>query len=384
MTDQLQPSTIPARPASVSVLRQPIKAGQVAIGIVAGVLGGATMVHITESVGVLVALAFLVLIRLLFKVLVLVHEAGHALAGRAAGMGLFAIGVGPWRGQRGRDGWRFWRAKRVKGLGGFVVMLPQDGEISPLARSVYLLGGPCTNLIVALACGWAASALDARSVVGAALLLLAVIGALIGAGNLIPFQVGGWSSDGRQLWALWRGLPEAYVAERLLRLGGLSLVGVRPRDWPEFKALDADDKRLPRSMADALRQCVITRAIDADATDDPAAHAAVAALAAGFWQSPDGIRQANALLLATWEMVTRRDLPCAQAWLAESEGGLIDQSCQSSWVRAAIAVGQGQLSEAQAHVAAARAQMGQLADPASQLMLSDLLHDLELKISRAT
>lgn len=377
---------MPARPASVSILRQPIKAGQVAMGIVAGVVVGATVVFIDTSFGVVAAIAFVVALPFSLRALTLVHETGHALAGLAAGMWLFAFGVGPWRGQRGQrggGGWRFWRAKRVKGLGGFVLMLPRDGETSPSTRSVYLLGGPCANIVLAMACGWAGYPLDTDTVAGLVLMLVAAISALIGVVNLIPFQVLGWSSDGRQLWALWRGLPEAYVTEHLFRLGGLSMVGVRPRDWPQFKACDADDKRLPQSMADALRRCVITRAIDAAATDDPTAHGAVAALASGFWQGPDGIRQINALLLATWEMVTRRDLSCAQAWLAESEGGLIDQSCQSHWVRAAIAVGLGQLPEARLHMAAARAQIGQLPDPASQRMLSDLLSDLEVKISSA-
>lgn len=368
----------------MSVLRQPLKAGQVAIGIVVGLLVGSALVRIQQGFGVFGAMAFMVAIPVSWKMLVLVHEVGHALAGRAAGMWLFAIGVGPWRGQRGADGWRFWRARHVKGVGGFAVMLPRDGEVNPMTRTVYLLGGPCANLIVALACAWAASLLEADSVVGQTLLLVAAVGALMGAINLIPFQVRGWSSDGRQLWALWRGLPEALVSERLLRLGGLSMVGVRPRDWPEFNAVDADDNRLPQSMADALRRCVITRAIDAGATDNCAAHAAVAALAAGFWQGPDGIRQVNALLLATWEMVTRHNHSSAQAWLAESEGGLIDQSCQRSWVRAAVAVELGQLSEAHTHVAAARVQLGRLVDPASQLMLSDLLTSLELKLSRTT
>lgn len=360
-----------------------MKAAQAVVAIVVGLLGGASLVYLQQRFGFPVAIASTFAMPILLKLLIFVHEAGHALAGRAAGMGLFVIGIGSWRGQRDREGWRFKRGKRVKGVGGFVVMLPQDREMSPLTRSVYLLGGPCANLIFALACGWAAYALDIDTVAGLACLFLAVVSTLAGVANLIPLQASGWSSDGQQVWALWRGLPEAYVAEHLFRLWGLSRAGVRPRDWPEFKAFDANDNRLPQSMADALRRCVITRAIDSNVTGGPVAHAAAAALAAGFWQGPDGVRQINALLLATWEMVTRQDLTIAQAWLAESEGGLIDQSCQNSWVRAAIAAGQGQLAEARTHTATARMQMGRLADPASQLMLSDMVNALELKLSSA-
>lgn len=361
-----------------------MKAAQAAAAIVVGVPLGASLVYIQKRFGFPVAIASMLVMPILWKLLVLVHEVGHALAGRAAGMRLFAIGIGSWRGQRGSYGWRFKLGKRVKGVGGFVVMLPQDSEMSQFTRSVYLLGGPCSNLFFALACGWAAYALDIHTLAGLALWQLTVVSALIGVGNLISFQVNGWSSDGHQLWALWRGLPEAYVAEHLFRLVGLSRVGVRPREWPEFKAFDVDDSRLPQSMADALRRCVITRALDANATDDPIARAAVAALAADFWQGPDGVRQTNALLLASWEMVTRRDIPCAQAWLAESGGGLIDQSCQGNWVRAAIAQKLGQFPDARKYLAASRAELGQLVDPGSQLMLSDLLNDLELKLSGVT
>jgi hypothetical protein len=136
-------------------------------------------------------------------------------------------------------------------------------------------------------------------------------------------------------------------------------------------------------MADALRRCVITRAIDSHATDDSVARSAVAALAAGFWQGPDGVRQANALLLATWEMLTRRSIAVAQAWLAESEGALMDQSSQTNWVRAAIAAEQGLWSQSRSHIATARGQLGRLTDETSQLMVSDLLSELELKLSSA-
>ncbi|MBI2725536.1 MAG: hypothetical protein HYX42_04725 [Polaromonas sp.] len=381
MTDRFQPLTIPERPASASVLQRRLTAGQAVIAIAVGVLSGAAAVYVHGRFGFFPAVASFFAMPLLFKLLALIHEVGHVLAGGVVGMQLLAISVGSWRWQRSKDGWQFGRVRSIKGIGGFALMLPLDDKPCTLEQSIYTLGGPVANFVLAVVCASGANTREADDVVGQVLLLLAIMSAAIGAINLLPLQFNGWLSDGRRLWALWRSLPEVHVNEHLLRLWRLSIAGVRPRDWPEFDALDADDKRLPQSIADGLRRTMISRSIDAGILDSPATLAAVSALATGFWQGPDGMRQMNAVALAMWEMVTRRDTTVAKAWLAEGEAALIDQSCERAWVTAAIAAAQGRLSEARNHIATARARLVSVADPGSQLMLTELLHRLELEIA---
>ena len=70
---------------------------------------------------------------------VLVHEAGHALAGLARGMQPLAFGVGRWRWERSLDRWRLRRASHVRGISGFAILLPRGARGSQrgwwLARS---------------------------------------------------------------------------------------------------------------------------------------------------------------------------------------------------------------------------------------------------------
>lgn len=92
-------------------------------------------------------------ILLLLSVLIVIHEAGHLLAARWAGIPIagFSVGFGPklWKRRWGQVEYSL----RWFPLGGFVMPAADEAEFSSIPlrkRLAFYLGGPLANLIVAL------------------------------------------------------------------------------------------------------------------------------------------------------------------------------------------------------------------------------------------
>lgn len=375
---------VPPRPAEVPAWKQKqqwiqwlvgaLLGGGVTLGLILGVddLGGGDLL--------LVVFALLVVGWLQ----VLLHEAGHALAGLAVGLRLLAVGVGPLRAERGATGWRIHWAGSIRGIGGFALLLPRDESQGRWQAAVYLLGGPLANLFAA-GLAWAAlraGLADAMPWLALAWITVA-IGLVLGLANLVPMLAGGWSSDGRQLLKLWQGSEEARLSATLARIGGLAMLGVRPRDWPPTLSLEFRLDDAPQGVGDALARCQLVHAIDTHAFDDPIAAAAAARLAGGFWQGPDGLRQFNALLLARWVLDTSGDVELADAWCALSEGGILDQGASRAALRARIALARGDAGEAQRQLALAEQLAPRVPDAAGQAMLAESLAELREQLAAA-
>ena len=363
---------VPPRPTPVPAWRRPATYLQFVIGGVVGAAGVLTIKALMAHASGLEMALFAVAVFPAAWLHLLLHEAGHAVAGWAGGQHVAAVGLGPWRAERGSDGWRVHKADHVQGIGGFALVLPRRETVSTAERSAYLLGGPLANLLAAAVVAALSAVLGLEGWVGALFGLFAVVGVVIGVVNLVPFQSGGWSSDGRQLWALWRDGPEARVATAMSRWAALAMLGVRPRDWPE-EPLAVDEAALPQAIADTLQRTRLLVALDRGEADGAVARDAAEALATGFWRGPDGLRQLNAGLLAAWQLKRGASPDAVEAWIAESEGGLLDQTANRAWLRAAVAHRRGDRPEALARLAAARAALPRVIDPASRAMLAEEL-----------
>ena len=355
--------------------------------LVGGLLGGGVTLGLMLAVGELDGADLLLIagaIMLVGWLQLLLHEAGHALAGLAVGLRPLALGVGPLRAERGGDGWRLRWAGNIAGIGGFALLLPRDDTQGPRQAAVYVLGGPLANLLSA-ALAWAAieaGLADSWPWLALAWITVAV-GLALGLANLVPFLAGGWSSDGRQLLKLWQGSDEARLSATLGRLAGLAMLGVRPRDWPASLSLGFKLDDAPQGVGDALARCQLVRAIDTGDFDDPAAAEAAARLAAGFWHGPDGMRQINALLLARWLLDTSGGVERAAAWCELGEGGLLDQTASRAALRARIALERGDAGEARRQLALAEQAAPRVPDAAGQAMLAESLAELREQLAAA-
>jgi hypothetical protein len=197
----------------------------------------------------------------------------------------------------------------------------------------------------------------------------------------VPFSSGGWSTDGRQLLALARGREEARLTAELMRVSGRARLGHRPRDWPALDLTGADDPTLPKPIADALLRLAIARAMDGPEAGWPAVQPQIDRLATTLREGPAGLGAISALTVASWAIKACHDPDGAEAWLAETEGSLLDLAPHRDWLRAAIDLARGDHPAARAGLALARERLPRVRDAASRLMLAEELDALDARLA---
>lgn len=266
------------------------------------------------------------------------HEAGHLLAGIAAGLRPVALGIGPFRYERTLAGWRGYRGSALQGIAGFAALLP-DGHAGTGrgAQAAMLAGGPLANLLVASICFAAAAALGGFPRTAGLLWGVGGIALVLGVANLVPFTVAaGWRSDGRTLLDIARHAPDADIHLALQRVVGLSLAGQRPRDWP-VTALPAATPDLPPTMlTTSAHMLCLSHAMDG--ADAGTAHAHARWLADHWTALPHAQHPAVATQMGGYAAVIARDADLLAAWRPFCEGGLLDLSPYRAWLDAELAL----------------------------------------------
>lgn len=307
---------------------------------------------------------------------IVLHEAGHAVAGIARGLRPIAFGIGPLRWERGLSRWRFRMGGRVGGIAGFASLLPQgERGLSRLDQAVYLAGGPLANFATAaLAVAALPMAADSPGLAGFALGTGAGA-AFLGLMNLVPFHSQGWRSDGRGLLDLLRRTPEAALQQRIHHLLALNMAGVRPRDWPE--ALLPQPIDTPTSPMLAANGDLLRLAWAMDRGDRAVATAAARRATAAFPAFPQALRPHVAVALAGHAARGLRDPELLAAWRPLCEGGITDLSLMRAWLDAEQAARSGDVDAARTAVAAARGRLEHAPDPITALLLREYLDDLD-------
>lgn len=307
---------------------------------------------------------------------IVLHEAGHALAGVMRGMQAIAFGVGPLRAERSATGrWRWRYGGGIGGIGGFAALLPREGRgQSRFDQMVFLLGGPAANLATAALFFALATWAPLSAVPAAACIGVALAAALIGMGNLVPLHRQGWRSDGRGLLDLVRGTPDAALQLQINQLMALSLAGVRPRDWPGASMPSGDVAIASTGLQYSGRMLRLSRAIDR--RDTEAALPDALALTAAFASAPAVFQSSIAVILASHAALLVRDRALLSAWRLRCEGGLMDLSPYRAWLDAEIACLDGDPAAALAHVERARGLAERIPDAASRLVFDERLDTL--------
>lgn len=310
----------------------------------------------------------------------ILHEAGHALAGIAFGQRAYAFGIGPWRLERGQAGWHVRKGGAISGVGGFAALAPRAGRAGSRRDMVaFLLGGPFANLLtgaagLALLHCWQPPALLAAALVGAVLSAL-----LMGVINLLPFRSKGWYSDGLNLLYLLRNNASARARIQMTQLLGLSLAGVRPRDWPLQLLPDTDIEDGDPALVSGLLALHLVRAIDQDERE--AADLLAQRLVPMLYDVPEAMRAALAVNIAFHIVCFRPDAELLAAWLPHCEGGLLDVSAQRELLRAEQRLLLGDDAAAAEYLARASDSMHRVQDAGSAQMLADRIQVLRARLA---
>ncbi|MFN8900790.1 MAG: hypothetical protein ACK5VV_01805 [Lysobacteraceae bacterium] len=317
-----------------------------------------------------------------FWLQVLLHEAGHALAGLAGGLRPLAFGVGPLRLERAGDGWRFRWGGGVAGISGFAALLPPaDGSPSRGVQAAYLLGGVIANAVVAGLALWALTA-SPPEVSRGLLVALAATGLFLAVVNLIPFGSGGWLSDGAGLWSLWRQPGLAFASITLQQVLQASMDGVRPRDWPAA-LLPADDAPFGEYGDPALDTGIavmrLSRALDAG--DAVRAEAAARFLHATWPTASAPLRPGVAATLAVHCLLVHQDLVAVRACRERMVGSLLDMGCHEAWLDAEIAWGDGDVAQARAKLDEAVAALPRVHDAGTREIVAEYLEAFQARLA---
>lgn len=184
----------PERPSPSPVKTRLKEAGGLVFCVAFGFAIALGPMRYLPELSLLHLLAALILLPLMLWLQLLLHEAGHIIAGTVCGKRLLAAGVGPWRVERKETGWQLRRAGAIQGIGGFAVLLPTDPQNDPRWKNaIYILGGPTANLVSAGLVSLLYMSLSEQPLlVQLGLFIFIGTGLLLGLVNLLPLVSGGW------------------------------------------------------------------------------------------------------------------------------------------------------------------------------------------------
>ena len=170
-----------------------------------------------------------------------IHELGHLLAGKLAGLRFHLLIIGPLRLIR-KDGQLHlgWH-KSSAIFNGLTGSIPDDNRNLPRRLLIFMLGGPLASLVQLLLAGslffrWQTDVYFINNVAWAVegIALLAVFGAIYFLSSIKPgAYYNGQPADGGRIASLLRGGPAAERWCALAALYGADQRGQRPRDWDE-------------------------------------------------------------------------------------------------------------------------------------------------------
>ncbi|MGA8108662.1 MAG: M50 family metallopeptidase [Acidobacteriaceae bacterium] len=166
--------------------------------------------------------------------MVLLHESGHALTGKALGMRLRGFIVGPfqWRVREGRWAFRF-RLADFLATGGSTAVVPTDPHQSRQREIWMIAAGPAASWLGGLAALAALLTAPGHAWAGAWRLLALFTTFSLSAAvvNLLPFRTRSSYSDGAQIYQLLSGGPWGDYHRLLATVGSSTVIPLRPRDF---------------------------------------------------------------------------------------------------------------------------------------------------------
>ena len=264
-----------------------------------------------------------VLLGLVFLLTIAVHEAGHWLGCRYAGLRCYAVAVLWLHLERGAAGWRCRVGPRRAGSLGHVRALPAGASNLSRQMVCFVAGGPVASVgagLLALALGgWLRQQFPGPSLLAGyfaaeASWVFGVGSLATGVLNAIPFTTRyGNVSDCERLRRLRRPSPETTRELALLRLSGHSHLGVRPRAWDA--ALVAQLLETPTQSAHYCAAQALAYTYQLDRADLAAARQHLAAACAARQAATPALRRQLCAEAACLALLHDNQPEAATEWL---------------------------------------------------------------------
>lgn len=181
--------------------------------------------------------AFIVLFLPAFFLVVGVHEAGHAMAGKLVNFDFRMYVVGPFMWDKEESGWKFKWNKNVNLSGGLVICIPSTTDNLAKRFSIYSLGGPVASFIfTAFAYGLKLMIVvintnqnPVLNVTESAFALISFLSLMIFIVTIIPMHNAGFYTDGARALRFLRGGDTSRFETLLMSIISKSTSGIRPR-----------------------------------------------------------------------------------------------------------------------------------------------------------
>lgn len=192
---------------------------------------------------------------------ILIHEAGHLVAGLLSGYKFSSFRVGSLMWLRAGDGIKL-RRLSLSGTGGQCLMSPPDMSGGKMPFVLYNLGGVLMNLVSVLVCALLFLLFDGVPFLSLFLLMMCIIGLGFALINGIPMSSSAVSNDGRNALELGRS-PEALRSLWVqMKVSEENVKGTRLRDMPEAWFYIPDDEAMKNGMIAAMAVFYENRLMD--------------------------------------------------------------------------------------------------------------------------
>ncbi len=202
----------------------------------------------------ILGIAWLLLATLFAFILnIIIHEAGHLVAGLMTGYKFVSFRFFNWT-LISKDGRLRWRNFELKGTGGQCLMAPPDKPLEEIDTRWYNAGGVLANAVTSLIAIVLIWALDLTSWLNILLAVMALFGILGVLTNGIPMKLGGVANDGYNLLQLEKDQAAKQSFCNVLELNALNQEGKTYGEMPErlFTMPDPIDWKNPMHAATVL------------------------------------------------------------------------------------------------------------------------------------
>lgn len=291
---------------------------------------------------------------------VLIHELGHVVGGKLAGLKFLFLVVGPMKVTRTAQGLVWEVNKSIALMGGLACCIPSDQKQFIAALKWMIVGGPVASVLLTVACYFASIyvlelpfAPSWMLLISRLLKITTLMSLGISAVTIYPGTSGSMKTDGRQLIELLKSNPYSHRQNLVRLLVGQSLAGIRPSEWDGavIEELDADYVALSKdgneeSLPEQVIWSSLRAAVAVDRNETEKAHDLIQFNLTHSALYPIFARGTLFLDAAIFEARIRHDADAAEALIQAAPGGMMVEAYLPPAAKAEVCRLRGNVDEA--------------------------------------